>query len=206
MAGVEGVKATIEMDAMTGVKDTENGIREGSRGAGNIGVKSPTPPIPRVPIRSQGGFMISEILVPSDGSKTAQKAAAYAVDLAKQLKASIIALSVIDKRSFTTAHAVPASETARHLTEPVDDYLREAAEGYAGEVKKLCDQSGVAVKISIKIGHPVEEIVNEAKKSKAHLIVMGSRGRSAISATVLGSVSYGVIHSDKSVPILIVRD
>ena len=66
--------------------------------------------------------MISKILVPSDGSKTAQKAAAYAVDLAKQLKASIIALSVIDKRSFT-AQTVPASKTARHIIEPIEDYL-----------------------------------------------------------------------------------
>ena len=148
--------------------------------------------------------MISKILVPSDGSKTAQTAAGYAVDLAKQLKASIIILSVIDKRSFT-AQTVPASETARHTIEPIEDYLREAAEGYAGEIKKLCDKSGVASKVSIKMGHPVEEIVKEAKRSKANLIVMGSHGRSALSATVLGSVSYGVIHNDASVPILIVR-
>ena len=148
--------------------------------------------------------MISKILVPSDGSKTAKKAAAYAVDLAKQLKASIIILSVIDKRSFT-AQTVPASETARHTIEPIEDYLREAAEGYAGEIKKLCDKSGVASKVSIKMGHPVEEIVKEAKRSKVNLIVMGSHGRSALSATVLGSVSYGVIHNDASVPILIVR-
>ena len=148
--------------------------------------------------------MISKILVPSDGSKTAQRAAGYAVDLAKQLKASIIVLSVIDKRSFT-AQTVPASETPRHTIEPIEDYLREAAEGYAGEIKKLCDKSGVASKVSIKMGHPVEEIVKEAKRSKANLIVMGSHGRSALSATVLGSVSYGVIHNDASVPILIVR-
>jgi len=148
--------------------------------------------------------MISKILVPSDGSKTAQRAAGYAVDLAKQLKASIIILSVIDKRSFT-AQTVPASETPRHTIEPIEDYLREAAEGYAGEIKKLCDKSGVASKVSIKMGHPVEEIVKEAKRSKANLIVMGSHGRSALSATVLGSVSYGVIHNDASIPILIVR-
>jgi nucleotide-binding universal stress UspA family protein len=152
----------------------------------------------------RGGYMISKILVPSDGSKTAQRAAGYAVDLAKQLKASIIILSVIDKRSFT-AQTVPASETARHTIEPIEDYLREAAEGYAGEIKKLCDKSGVASKVSIKMGHPVEEIVKEAKRSKANFIVMGSHGRSALSATVLGSVSYGVIHNDASVPILIVR-
>ena len=148
--------------------------------------------------------MISKILVPSDGSKTAQRAAGYAVDLAKQLKASIIALSVIDKRSLI-AQTVTAAETARHTIEPIEDYLREAAEGYAGEIKKLCDKSGVASKISIKMGHPVEEIVKEAKRSKANLIVMGSHGRSALSATVLGSVSYGVIHNDTGIPILIVR-
>jgi nucleotide-binding universal stress UspA family protein len=34
---------------------------------------------------------------------------------------------------------------------------------------------------------------------------MGSRGRSALSATVLGSVSYGVLHNGKSIPVLIVR-
>ena len=147
---------------------------------------------------------ISKILVPSDGSKTAQRAAGYAVDLAKQLKASIIALSVIDQRSLI-AQTVPASETARHTIEPIEDYLKEAAEGYAGEIKKLCDKSGVASKISIKMGHPVEEIVKEAKRSKANLIVMGSHGRSALSATFLGSVSYGVIHNDTRIPILIVR-
>jgi len=148
--------------------------------------------------------MISKILLPSDGSKTAKSAARYAVDLAKQLKASIIALSVIDKRSFIT-QTVSAAKTARHNIQPIDDYLREAAEGYAGEIKKLCNKSGVAAKISIKIGHPVEEIVKEARRSKANLIVMGSRGRSALSATVLGSVSYGVLHNDKGIPTLIVR-
>ena len=148
--------------------------------------------------------MISKILVPSDGSKTAQKAVGYAVDLAKQLKASIIALSVIDKRSLI-AQTVPASDTARHTIEPIEDYLREAAEKYTEEIKKLCDKSGVASEISLKTGHPVEEIVKEAKRSKANLIVMGSHGRSALSATVLGSVSYGVIHNDTSIPILIVR-
>jgi nucleotide-binding universal stress UspA family protein len=148
--------------------------------------------------------MISKILVPSDGSKAAQRAAGYAIDLAKQLKASIIILSVIDQRSLI-AKTVPASKTARRTIEPIEDYLKEAAEGYAREIKKLCDKNRVASNISIKMGHPVEEIVKEAKRSKANLIVMGSHGRSALSATVLGSVSYGVIHNDKSIPVLIVR-
>ena len=148
--------------------------------------------------------MISKILVPSDGSKTSQKAAAYAVALAKQLRASVIALSVIDKRLFM-GQTIPTAKSTKHIMEPVEDYLRSVAEEYLGEVKTLCDKNGVQVKLSIRIGYPVEEILKEAKKTKADLIVMGSRGRSALSATVLGSVSYGIIHNDKSIPVLIVR-
>jgi nucleotide-binding universal stress UspA family protein len=148
--------------------------------------------------------MISKILVPTDGSKAAQKAAMYAVDLAKQLKATIIALSIIDKRSFM-GQTVPARETARRVIEPIEDYLREAAEGYAGEIKKLCDKNGVQSKTVITAGHPVEGIVKEAARAKVDLIVMGSRGKSALAVAVLGSVIYGVIHKETKIPVLIVR-
>jgi len=148
--------------------------------------------------------MISKILVPTDGSKAAQKAALYAVDLAKQLKATVIALSIIDKRSFM-GQTVPAGKTARHVIEPIEDYLREAAEWYAGEIKKLCDKKGVRSKTVITAGHPVEAIVKEAARAKTNLIIMGSHGMSALSAAVLGSVAYGVIHKETKIPVLIVR-
>ncbi|MGZ3606766.1 MAG: universal stress protein [Syntrophales bacterium] len=148
--------------------------------------------------------MISKLLVPTDGSKAAQKAAVYAVDLAKQLKASVIVLSVIDKRSFT-GQTVPSTETARHVIEPIEDYLKEAAEVYAGELKKLCDKNGVQSKTVITAGHPVEDIVKEASRAKADLIIMGSHGKSALAAAVLGSVTYGVIHKETKIPVLIVK-
>ncbi len=148
--------------------------------------------------------MVSKILVPTDGSKTARKAVRYAVDLAKQLNASVIVLSVIDNRSFI-AQTVSAVDTPRHVIEPIEDYLREAAKGYAGEIEKLCDESGVQSETVITTGHPVGDIVKEAKKSKVDLIVMGSHGRSAFAASVLGSVAYGVIHNETKFPVLIVR-
>ena len=148
--------------------------------------------------------MVSKILVPTDGSKTAQKAIRYAVDLAKQLNASVIVLSVIDNRSLI-AQTIPAFDTPVNVTESVDDYLREAAKEYASEIEKLCDKSGVHSETVISTGHPVDEIAKEAKKSKADLIVMGSHGRSALAAAVLGSVAYGVVHNETKVPVLIVR-
>ena len=51
----------------------------------------------------------------------------------------------------------------------------------------------------------MEEIVNEAVKSKVNLIVMGSHGRSALRAAFLGSVTFGVIHKDTKIPVLVVR-
>jgi len=148
--------------------------------------------------------MISNILVPTDGSKAAQKAATYAVYLAINLKASVIVLSVIDKRTFM-GQTIPAEKASRHVIEPIEDYLREAAEGYAGEIKKLCDKNGVQSKTVITKGHPVEEIVKEARKSKADIIVMGSHGRSALAAAVLGSVAYGVMQKDTKIPVLVVK-
>jgi len=148
--------------------------------------------------------MISKILVPTDGSRAARKSAMYAVDLAKQLKATVIALSIIDKRSFM-GQTVPAGKTSSHLIEPIEDYLREAAEGYAGEIKKLCDKNGVQSKIVITAGHPVEAIVKEAARTKVNLIIMGSHGKSALAVAFLGSVTYGVIHKETKIPILVVK-
>lgn len=148
--------------------------------------------------------MISKILVPTDGSKTAQKAGAYAVGLAKQLHASIIVMSVVDKR-FMVSRTVLFKPSSRYVAESIEDHQREAAERYAGEIKKLCEKKGIQSKTVIKSGHPVEEIVKDAEKSKVDLIVMGSHGQSALAAATLGSVTYGVIHKDTTIPILVVK-
>ncbi|MDH5769305.1 MAG: universal stress protein [Nitrospirota bacterium] len=149
--------------------------------------------------------MILKILVATDGSKIALKAAKYAVDLAKQLNASIIILSVIDNRSLISQIA-PVTTTTVHMIEPIEDYLKEAAEGYVREIKKLCDKVGVQSKTLITTGYPVEKIVSEARKLKANLIVMGSRGKSVLEAAVLGSVTYGVIHKNIKLPILVIKE
>jgi len=148
--------------------------------------------------------MISRILVPTDGSKTAQKAARYAVDLAKQLKASITILSVFDWASFVSSISA-ASFVGPEALIPIESSLREAAKKDAEAVRRMCDKNSVQSKTVLTTGHPVNDIVREAKKSKADLIVMGSHGRSALAAAVLGSVTYGVIHRDMKTPVLVVK-
>jgi nucleotide-binding universal stress UspA family protein len=148
--------------------------------------------------------MISSILVPTDGSDTANKAGAYAVALAQQLHASLVIVSVIDKRYLVT-RTVPVERSLPGVAESIDDYLREAVERATGEIEELCKKAQVPAKTIVVPGHPVEEIVKEAEQSKADLIVMGSHGQSALVAAALGSVTYGVIHKDTAIPVLVVK-
>ncbi|HYA85578.1 MAG TPA: universal stress protein [Nitrospirota bacterium] len=148
--------------------------------------------------------MISKILVPIDGSKVSHKAAKYAVALAKQTGASLTLLSVFDIR-FIFNQEVSASASPTHLRESIEDYLEQSAQSFLDEIAKLCERNRIKYRSAIRRGHPVEEIVNEAKKTKADLIVMGSHGKSTLKAAMLGSVTYGVVHKDTKIPVLIVR-
>lgn len=148
--------------------------------------------------------MISKILVPIDGSKVSKKAAKYAIELAKQAGASLTLLSVIDNR-FIVGQAVSTIASPTHLKESVEDYLKQSMQAFTDAIVKLCARNRVQCKSAIRTGHPVEEIMNEATRSKADLIVMGSHGKSALKAAVLGSVTYGVMHKDTKIPVLIVR-
>ena len=148
--------------------------------------------------------MISKILVTIDGSKVAQKAAKYAVDLAKQTGATLTLLSVIDKR-FIIEQAVSASASPTHVKESVEDYLKQSAQAATDAIVKLCEKHRIQCKAVIRTGHPVEEIVKEATRSKVDMVIMGSHGKSALRAAILGSVTYGVLHEDTKIPVLIVR-
>jgi nucleotide-binding universal stress UspA family protein len=156
-------------------------------------------------VKQKEEAMISRILVATDGSETALKASRYAIGLAKQLGASITILSVIDNRNFPTTYAVPPEATAIHITEPVEDFLKEVAKREVARVKKLCEKKRVSCRTVISSGHPAEEIIKEAERSKCNLIILGSHGKGALAAVFLGGVTYGVIHRETHIPILVVR-
>ena len=156
--------------------------------------------------------MISRILVPTDGSKTARKAAKYAVGLAKLSGATLIVLTVIDRSPFVSpsvsgfvSPSRPGVTHPEHLIEPIEDYLKETATADMNEVAEICRQNAIPCKTVVRSGHPVEAIIKEAERSKVDLIVIGSHGRSALKAALLGSVSFGVIHNDTKIPVLVVR-
>lgn len=148
--------------------------------------------------------MISQILVATDDSKVAKKAVRYATDLAGQLKASIILLAVIDDRALI-AQSTPIDLSHSQITVPLENYLKTAAEKYLERARTLCEKKRIKCRSVIRNGHPVDEIIKEARKSKVTMIVMGSHGRGTFASAVLGSVTYGVIHKNTKYPVLVIR-
>ena len=150
--------------------------------------------------------MIRKILVATDGSRVAGKAVKYAIGLAKQLDPvpTITLLGVIDLFYLMMQGASPAVAPSRVLME-TRDLLKQATAEYLDEALAECGNKGVRARTVMRTGHAVEEIVKEAVKEKTDLIVLGSHGRSALKAAVLGSVAFGVVHKETTIPVLIVR-
>lgn len=145
--------------------------------------------------------MINRILVPTDGSERAERAADYAIKLAQLNQAEVIFLSVVDE--LTPAYAFEAEGGFNPTALELSDQLREMAQSYVDKLKKLADQAGVKSTTKVTNGHPWEEILAESDRSGADHIVMSSHGRRALAAAVIGSVTINVIHGAK-VPIIIV--
>ena len=130
---------------------------------------------------------IGKIIVPVDGSEESKKAAKKAIYIAKHIKSSILALYVIDS-SFTTNYGI-----GRNMLSPdFSALLRKEAEIVLNEVAKIGKRNGVRVVKKIVEGVPSEEIIKAANKKD--LIIMGSRGRSALERILIGSVSEKVLH------------
>ena len=149
--------------------------------------------------------MIDRILVPLDGSKHADKALDWALDLAEKYGASIELLTVIPLLNtfMTGSYSAPGKVP---LLGPTVKELQERAGKMLVRALKKAEKSKPNLKISTKIleGRPSNKIVETAKKENFNLIVMGSRGLGGVKEFFLGSVSDRV--ADEALcPVVIVK-
>jgi len=145
--------------------------------------------------------MFSKILVCSDGSEEAIKAAQSAAELAKKFNSTVVLINVFTPTPGPMPF-VGAPEAVSYNQMAVDaDEVQEAVERRTGRV---FDEAGIPYQTRRELGHPVDRIVSVAEEEKADLIVMGSRGLGGFQRFLLGSVSDGVLHHAHC-PVLIVR-
>lgn len=147
--------------------------------------------------------MIKKILVPWDGSDTANKALAMAADLTAKTEGKLHVLYVIpSSRDWKGPLDDPRVACSIARTEDFDKCVHDTSslrQKIAGIVHNAEPE------VVVKVGHPVEQIVGHARESGAALVIMGTRGLSRWKGLFLGSVSSGVAHSAPC-PVLLVNE
>jgi nucleotide-binding universal stress UspA family protein len=138
--------------------------------------------------------MYRRILVAYDGSEAARKAFNTACSLAAGDDAELFVLSV----------ARPPEIGDDVESEAVIENSRRFHHGLLVELKPVAAAKGLRAHFEVAVGHPAEQIIFDADRHDADLIVVGDRGRSKIARLLLGSVSKHVAeHAGR--PVLVVR-
>ncbi len=141
-----------------------------------------------------------KILVATDGTNHALNAVKYAIRLVRMLAPgshSITLVSVHDDAGLRHAKAFVGREA-------VASYLRDLSEKELKPARKLLDASDIPHDVELRTGHVAEEIVACARRGKFDLIVLGAKGRAALSDLLLGSVAQRVLTISET-PVLLVK-
>jgi len=146
--------------------------------------------------------MFKRILVPVDGSPTSRAGLKLALRLAKEHKARLCLLHVVDETPI--AQGEPMSGAA---VDAMLESLRRAGRGIIARASAAARAQRVradAVTVEV-IGRRVADmILRQSVRWKADLLVLGTHGRRGLSRLVMGSDAEGVLRESR-IPVLLVR-
>ena len=137
---------------------------------------------------------IRRILLATDLSSASEGATDQALQLARDLRADLLVVSVIDPSPALGAGPVVARM----------DQRRAARELAAQTIVVRGRRAGVRVSFLVWEGEPGPAIIEAAVAEAADLVVVGTHGRGRFERLVLGSVSDHVVRHAPC-PVLIVR-
>lgn len=152
--------------------------------------------------------LFQKILVPIDGSRSANNALTHALQLAKIHGSFIEVMHVMTVTEDLPTNLVKSEKTDTP-SEWVEEYLtqiRVKDENMLSEALEEAKKMGLEGKTASKllIGRPGDVILSEAAQGTFDLIVIGNRGLSGLKEFVLGSVSHQIVDESK-IPVLVVK-
>jgi nucleotide-binding universal stress UspA family protein len=137
--------------------------------------------------------MFKKILVPLDGSPTAEAVLPLVIHIAKLAKAEVELITVLTPVAIWDAAATMIRWDAEE----------EAAKAYISSKAKEVSEAGITAHSMVAFGPAAYAIFDAAKDTKADFIAMTTHGRSGVSRFVLGSVADKLLHT--AAPLLVVR-
>lgn len=149
--------------------------------------------------RPQSGDVYDTILLPTDGSDGADRAADWAYALARTTGATVHVLSVVDTRSYSAGLAEvdpQASGQQRRLEERARGIAEATVDEHAG--------AGVESVTAVEYGIPDATVTDYAADQGADLIVMGTHGWTGLNRLLIGSTTERVVRSAEA-PVLTVK-
>ena len=142
---------------------------------------------------------LKKVLVPTDFSESARHAFTYGVSFAREYKADLVLLHVVE--NLTVGYAsdlfpVPMAEVFQEIS------------GYAkAELARLGEEArgrGVTVQELVVQGKPSVEIIRFAAENQVDMIVLGTHGKGVLDQALFGSTTERVVRRAPC-PVLTVR-
>jgi nucleotide-binding universal stress UspA family protein len=147
--------------------------------------------------------MFKRLLIPTDGSKVADKAVKAGIRFAKEIGAKVVGYYAVEP-----VQAYYYSEGAMidgRLIAELDRQSTAAGEKTLAAMAKLARASRVRFDSRCdKPSTPYDGIVAAARRKKCDVIFMASHGRSGLAKLVMGSVTQKVLVQSKT-PVLVYR-
>ena len=132
--------------------------------------------------------MYKKILIPTDGSEHAKRAAKHAKWIAKSANSEILVMNVYETSSLNPIRS-------RDLKKDMMKMWIEDARKNLDDVLKILNGVDLKINTQVKEGRPAETILDTIKNENIDLVVMGSSGKNAIDRIFIGSVAEKVVRS-----------
>ena len=156
-------------------------------------------------------MLYQHILVPYDRSDSAKAALQEALRIATQDTSTKVTVLTVAEPAEQDDAILGIAERMAGVIQDDREALRTVGKEYLDKVKQqveediapLISRAPNVVEVAVRRGKPHSQIVKFASEGSYDLIVMGSRGLSALQG-MLGSVSYAVLRASK-IPVLVVK-
>lgn len=149
-------------------------------------------------------FTCQRVMVPLDGSDTAEGALQPASAIAHACAAELLLVWVVPTvETMAGERAVSARLMPTAAAELLEVEAHEAV-AYVERVAARLRAPGLTVRAVVERGEPVQMLLDTAVRRSADLIVMATHGRSGVSAVWAGSVASRVVAAATK-PVLLVR-